>query len=498
MHAKLGSMGIMNDGFAVCYMALTVPVISRLDATARVTAVSSGINQAFGQVDGRLVIGSDEFKLASITGIYEFPFGDVIVGNSDGLFTFRDGKEIQFQEHATGIDLITGNGNNAVAIDGMGRAHLLDSKSNSTLLDVNSVLFVKIGPTVAIATESGQVYTYSLEGLRAWERPMRGEVGERITAIGWNQELLIVAREGHGLVPGEEEALEIEYWNDVNLVKRSDVNHRVVAIDGPWMGLDMGGLMCDEEIVAELHHPAHTVIDRGGHALVGSWFHLHRISKQGSEWSVETKGIVEHVSTNKEGTAVLIAGCDQNDYTDSEPVVVIDSNVEPVALTEEDTAIDDWGDAPVIEVSAEDIYGDETSIEELAGISQPAASDQSGLLDALNDEIIQEDTKEEEEDLMFALSLDAEEIISPSPDAGGDQSLVAEEDGTAVVTLDGSGTRDPQERIASWSWVDSSGKEIADSPTLRVRLNRGRHRLELRIKDNDGRWSSDSIDVRIE
>ena len=76
--------------------------------------------------------------------------------------------------------------------------------------------------------------------------------------------------------------------------------------------------------------------------------------------------------------------------------------------------------------------------------------------------------------------------------------MVAEEDGTAVVTLDGSGTRDPQERIASWSWVDSSGKEIADSPTLRVRLNRGRHRLELRIKDNDGRWSSDSIDVRIE
>ena len=498
MHAKLGSMGIMNDGFAVCYMALTVPVISRLDATARVTAVSSGKNQVFGQVDGRLVIGSDEFKLASVTGIYEFPFGDVIVGNSDGLFTFRDGKEVKFQEHETGIDFITGNGNNAIAIDGMGRAHLLDSKSNSTLLDVNSVLFVKLGPTVAIATESGQVYTYSLEGLRTWERPMRGDVGERITAIGWNQELLIVAREGHGLVPGEEEALEIEHWNDGNLVKRLDVNHRVVAIDGPWMGLDMGGLMCDEEIVAVLHHPALIVIDRGDHALVGSWFHLHRISKQGSEWSVETKGIVEHVSTNKEGTAVLIAGCDQNDYTDSEPVVVIDSNVEPVALIEEDTAIDDWGDAPVIEVSAEEIYGAETSMEELAGISQPTVSDQSGLLDALNDEIIQEEAKEEEEDLMFALSLDAEEIISPSPDAGGDQSLVAEEDGTAVVTLDGSATRDPQERITSWSWVDSSGKEISDSPTLRVRLNRGSHRLELRIKDNDGRWSSDSIDVRIE
>ena len=99
---------------------------------------------------------------------------------------------------------------------------------------------------------------------------------------------------------------------------------------------------------------------------------------------------------------------------------------------------------------------------------------------------------------MLALSLDAEEIIAPKPDAGGDQSLKASEDGTAIVTLDGSGTEDPQERINSWSWVDDTGKEISDSPVVRVKLNRGNHRLELRIKDKDGRWSSDSIDVRIE
>ena len=99
---------------------------------------------------------------------------------------------------------------------------------------------------------------------------------------------------------------------------------------------------------------------------------------------------------------------------------------------------------------------------------------------------------------MFALSLDAEEIIAPSPDAGGDQSLIADDDGTAVVTLDGSGTRDPQDRVVTWSWVDETGGEISDSPVVRVRLNQGNHRLELRIKDKDDRWSSDSIDVRIE
>jgi len=488
----------MNDGFAVRFMALTVPVTSRLQSTARVTAVSSGSKVAFGQADGRLVIGDDEFKVSSVTSIFEFPYGDIIVGDGDGLRTYRDGEEILFQEHSTGIESMTGLGNHAIAMDGMGRAHLLDSKGKTTLLDASSVLFAKLGPKVAIATESGQVYTYSLDGLRDWERPMRGDVGERITAIGWNDNNLIVAREGHGLVPGEEEALEIEHWNNGVLEKRFDVNKRVVAIDGPWMGLDMGGVMYGEELVAELHHPAQIVIDRGENALVGSWFHLHLISKQGSQWAVETKGMVEYISSNSDGDVVMVAGSDQNDYTDPEPVVIIDSNEEPVGLTEEDTALDDWGDAPVIEVSADEIYGEEISIEELAGISTSNVADQSGLLDALNDEIIKQEVVEEDDDLMFALSLDAEEIIAPSPDAGGDQSLVAQDDGTAIVTLDGSGTRDPQDRVQSWSWVDETGKEIADSPTVRVRLNRGSHRLELRIKDKDGRWSSDSIDVRVE
>ena len=263
------------------------------------------------------------------------------------------------------------------------------------------------------------------------------------------------------------------------------------------MGLDMGGVMHGEDLITELHHPAHILVNRGENALVGSWFHLHNVTKDGIQWSVETQGMVEHVSVNLDGTAVLIAGSDQNDYTDPEPVILIDSSAEPVSLIEEDTAIDDWGDAPVIEVSAEDIYGDDVSIEELAGISQATTADESGLLDALNDEIVPQEMSEDEEDLMLALSLDAEEIIAPTPDAGGDQSLTADDDGTAIVTLDGSSTKDPQERIVSWSWVDGSGKEIAESSMVRVRLNQGNHRLELRIKDRDGRWSSDSIDVRI-
>ena len=488
----------MNDGFAGCVMALTVPVLSKFPATARITSVSSGINLAYGQVDGRLVIGDDEISISQVNCMYEFPYGDLLVGTTESLQIFRDGKEISSSAHETGIESISGRGEYAVCIDGLGRAHIADSKGDLKQIQESSVLFAKVGPSIAIATESGNVSTYSHDGKKLWERPMRGDVGERITAIGWNQNTLVVAREGHGLVPGDEEALEVEYWNEGQMENRLDVKRRVVAIDGPWMGLDMGGVMQNGEIVADLSHPAHTIVDMGEHALVGSWFHLHMVKSDGIQWSVETQGMVEYVSTNREGTAVLIAGSDQNDYTDPEPVVLIDSTSEPTSLVEESSAIDDWGEAPAIEINADELYASTETIEQLAGIEASQLSDTGNLLEALNDEIEIEESVTEEEDLMLALSLDAEEIIAPKPDAGGDQSIEADENGTAIVTLDGRNTEDPQERVETWSWVDDSGKEIANTPAVRVKLNRGNHRLELRIKDRDGRWASDSIDVRIE
>jgi hypothetical protein len=160
--------------------------------------------------------------------------------------------------------------------------------------------------------------------------------------------------------------------------------------------------------------------------------------------------------------------------------------------------MDDWGDAPAIEIDASELYGDTQSIEDLAGIDAAASMAGSDLLSALEEEVESIKDDEEEDDLMLSLSLDAEEIIAPSCDAGGDQQVSADEDGTAVVSLDGSGTRDPQERIVQWSWIDVTGREIGTSDRLRVKLMRGSHRFELRIKDNDGRWSSDSLDVRVE
>ena len=117
--------------------------------------------------------------------------------------------------------------------------------------------------------------------------------------------------------------------------------------------------------------------------------------------------MAEKVSSNNDRSCVLIAGSDQNDYTNSEPVFMIDANSDPVPIEEEDTAIDDWGEAPSIEVSAEEIYGSEKSMEELAGFDSKIDLDETAIFDALNDEIVRDEIIEEEDDLMLALSLDA-------------------------------------------------------------------------------------------
>jgi hypothetical protein len=102
------------------------------------------------------------------------------------------------------------------------------------------------------------------------------------------------------------------------------------------------------------------------------------------------------------------------------------------------------------------------------------------------------------EDLLDELKTEIGETIVPRAVSGEDQHLKADADGSAIVTLDGSDSFDPQERIQTWSWIESSGKEIASSAKVRVRISRGSHSFELRICDRDGQWSSDSLHILIE
>ncbi|MGB1819176.1 MAG: hypothetical protein ACPHK2_06100, partial [Candidatus Poseidoniaceae archaeon] len=345
--------------------------------------------------------------------------------------------------------------------------------------------------------------------------PARGDIGERITAIGWNNDAIIIAREGHGLVPGEEEAIEVECWRDGKLVERSEPKGRVVAIDGVWLGLDMGGVQYYDKLAAELQHPVKKIIDGGERALLASWFHIYMVNKDEILWSVEHQGMVEMIAVNDDWSIVMVAGEDQNDWTESEPVIILDANAEAESVALVKSEVDDWAEAPPIEIDAAALYEEkDDAFEALMAeetTSKTNAKEMSVLLDALEDHLsaLEDDTHPIAEDdnidlalhdidLLEDLDSEIEEYIAPVANSGSDITTQADENGVAMVILDGSDTYDPQSRVTSWQWVNALGKEIAQSSKVKIKLNKGVHRFELRVKDSEGSWTSDALSVTIE
>ena len=103
-----------------------------------------------------------------------------------------------------------------------------------------------------------------------------------------------------------------------------------------------------------------------------------------------------------------------------------------------------------------------------------------------------------DENLLDELNVQIDELIVPRAVSGDDQHHAVGPDGSVIITLDGSGSFDPQERIKTWSWIEQSGKEIDSSSKVKVRLSPGNYRFELRVCDLDGQWSSDSLQVLID
>jgi len=121
----------------------------------------------------------------------------------------------------------------------------------------------------------------------------------------------------------------------------------------------------------------------------------------------------------------------------------------------------------------------------------------SQLLDEVEDGI-QSMAMLDENELLGELGQTINEIILPQADAGDDKVISATKDGTVVVLLDGGNSFDPQNRIANWSWIESSGREISTSRKVKVKLSIGRHSFELRVQSGEGNWTSDVVSVIIE
>ncbi|MFW6146730.1 MAG: PKD domain-containing protein, partial [Planctomycetota bacterium] len=86
---------------------------------------------------------------------------------------------------------------------------------------------------------------------------------------------------------------------------------------------------------------------------------------------------------------------------------------------------------------------------------------------------------------------------TPDADAGPDQSVADTTDsGDTEVTLDGSGSSDPDGTIVSWAWTEDD-VEIATGETAAVTLAVGVHDITLTVTDNDGLTRTDTVTITV-
>ena len=445
--------------------------------------------------------------------------------------------------------------NQLALIDGLGRLHLVgydgtkldnsyisNSELNQQFQDILQTSTV--GEYLILAHESGEVQALK-NGQCVWSRPVRGQTGEAITCLGSDDKNnLVLGREGYALVAGDEEVLEIEIWNieQQQLLHRVDVKSRLLQSipteKGFLCGFDDGQVievLSNESYRFEPRlscgYPIQNLLLRKGCIVASAWFYIYGLDAEGREWKIEHQGMPNLIEASQDGSVCLFAGEDQNDWTDVEPIGLFSLNQELLEIDSSELTLWFEKSEEASPLTAEEIYrvddemNDFFSQEELDSMqsSQPAdvavealhsalegsvgASQQvaeDGSLDVDTDELLAQldDAIEKmalipSEDLLDELNTEVGEVIVPRAVSGDDQNLKAEKDGSAIVILDGSQSYDPQGRIQTWSWIESSGKEIASSSKVRVRIPRGSHTFELRICDRDGQWSSDSLHIKV-
>ena len=254
----------------------------------------------------------------------------------------------------------------------------------------------------------------------------------------------------------------------------------------------------------------------GEDLLVASWFYLHRIGNDGEEvWRCEHTGLVQSIVTNQDGTRIALSGDNQNDYTRENRILWIDPDATPYALSNDaeiDEDLRDFGDGAELSAPTaapdDDLYADDgesvaslLTEEEQAQLSEGSASiDDSELFAMLDDEIEQlAQFDEEETDLLAGLS--DEDFVShvpPTADAGNDIEVNANQDGTAIVLLDGSATSPGSQGIEQWIWRDGHSKQIGDTPMVNVRLPVGNHTFTLTVSDSARESSTDTVTVQVQ
>ena len=241
--------------------------------------------------------------------------------------------------------------------------------------------------------------------------------------------------------------------------------------------------------------------------LAGSWFYVHGVNPAGENWMVEHQGIIQYTAYCKSANIFYFAGDDQNDYTNPEPIGVIDLASQLIDMDKSE--LTSWFDLePQPDVlSSEEIYSDDEKLASLIMDDEDnkklvGKQEFASLLSALEEDSDIESNEVDESndnslDLLNELLDDVQTAAMPIANAGDDTVYRAEEDGSCIVLLDSSKTTGDRARVSSYSWIDETGKEVSNLPKFRAKLNTGIYRFELRILDDEGNSTSDSVSIEV-
>ena len=88
--------------------------------------------------------------------------------------------------------------------------------------------------------------------------------------------------------------------------------------------------------------------------------------------------------------------------------------------------------------------------------------------------------------------------VGPIADAGLDQTVQdSGKPGVEEVTLDGSGSSDPDGYIVSYEWRNESGDTIATGERVTLDLPVGQHTISLRVTDDQNSSSTAQVEIDI-
>ena len=440
-----------------------------------------------------------------------FPYGESVIAASNMGLVQRFDKIPTWKLNVTsGIDNFVFSGVYGFFSDSKGEVVVIDSEGKQIYSqfheDVNQLAASKDGDLFAIAKTDGTLIISTpsndlLQNSSADESDI-----ETISQICFRQDgVLLACRDSLGFTLDDRPENRLECWHSVRgLLHISELPAISSSIlptkNGAIVGCNNGSLLrftIGEEVeeLAILEHPISSIIQWGEDVIVGTWFNSMRVSSKGEViWTHEHEGLVSNIFAINSETIAVIGSSPSGEKPAS--VVLIDPDAQPIRY-ESETFDYDFNPS-----KSQKFTGGLTEAEVAEAEAPPSVSvETEGLMNDLEEdlELISDNKIVSKTDLLQDLAESAKAInLPPIADAGDDKTISAEDDGTAIILLDGSRSYDPDGSIEHYSWQNSNGKVIGDSAQIRVRLRAGTHSFELTVIDNNGAASKAIVTMRIQ